>query len=121
MSVQELEVLDEKLRTLMRRHNSLYGGIHVLFFCGDFCQLEPVSGKPLYYSKHQDKKWINSINCYVELLGLWRFKDDPQWGHILSRIRNDMYTSHDIDAINKCTISEKRPKGLENILRHCLL
>jgi PIF1-like helicase len=112
MSVQEVELLDEKLRTLMRRHNSLYGSINVLF-CGDFCQLEPVTGKPLYSTKHSNKKWINSINCYVELLGLWRFQNDPRWGQILSRIRNDMYISHDINAINKCTVTEKKTQGIE--------
>jgi ATP-dependent DNA helicase PIF1 len=112
MSVQEVELLDEKLRTLMQRHNSLYGGINVIF-CGDFRQLEPVTWKPLYSTKHSNKKWINSINCYVELLGLWRFQNDPRWGQILSRIRNDMYTSHDINAINKCALAEKRPKALK--------
>jgi PIF1-like helicase len=112
MSVQEVELLDEKLRTLMRRHNSLYGGINVLFF-GDFRQLEPVTGKPLYSTRHINKKWINSINCYVELLGLWRFQNDPRWGQILSRIQNDMYTSHDINAINKCTVTEKKTQGIE--------
>ncbi len=110
MSTREVEILDERLRTLLRRHNSLYGGLNILF-CGDFRQLEPVSGKSLYSPKHCDKKWINSINSYIELFGLWRFKDDPDWGHILSRIRNDLLTMHDIDEINKCVISTPTGKN----------
>ncbi|CAB9504395.1 helicase PIF1 [Seminavis robusta] len=35
MSTNEVDLLDEKLRCLMRKYNSLYGGIHILF-CGDF-------------------------------------------------------------------------------------
>ena len=110
LSVFEVEKLDEKLRELMRRHNSLFGGLNILY-CGDFKQLEPIRGTPLYSSKHADKKWIHSLNCYVELIGLWRFKDDPHWGRILSRIRNDLHTAHDIDAINECCISEKAKQG----------
>ncbi len=110
MSTREVEILDERLRTLLRRYNSLYGGLNILF-CGGFRQLEPVSGNPLYSPKHCDKKWINSINSYIELFGLWRFKDDPDWGHILSRIRNDLLTMHDIDEINKCVISTPTGKN----------
>jgi hypothetical protein len=50
---------------------------------------------------------VNSINCYIELHGLHRFKDDLEWGRILQRIRNDEYTQHDIDSINECVISEQ--------------
>jgi hypothetical protein len=108
MSTLEVEKLDVNLRTLCRRYNALFGGLHILF-CGDFCQLEPVSGRPLYSVFHSDRKWANAINCYVELLGLHRFKDDPEWGRILARIRNDTHTQHDIDAINECLVGPNRP------------
>ena len=112
MSTHEVETLDEKLRTLMRNHNSLFGGINVIF-AGDFRQLEPCRGRPLYSKSHYDKKWLHSINSYVELKGMWRFKDDPEWGRILSRIRNDTHTLHDIDAINQCTLEERQKRGEE--------
>ena len=35
MSTAEVDLLDEKLRSLMRKYDTLFGGIHVLF-CGDF-------------------------------------------------------------------------------------
>ena len=104
MNTSGVETLDEKLRCLLRKHNVLFGGIHILF-CGDFRQLEPCSGKPLYSPLHADRKWATSVNCYLELQGLHRFKDDPEWGRILRRIRNCTYTHHDIDAINECLIN----------------
>jgi PIF1-like helicase/Helitron helicase-like domain at N-terminus len=104
MNTKDVETLDEKLRILMRRQNSLFAGMHILF-CGDFRQLEPVVGKALSSPFHGDKKWVQSINCYVELVGLHRFNEDPAWGRILSRIRNATSNQHDIDAINQCSIT----------------
>ena len=99
MNTDELENLDDKLRDLMQKTNAIYGGLHVLF-CGDFRQLEPCTGRPLYSRSILDQKWSNSINCYIELKGLHRFKDDLEWGYILQRIRRNTYTQHDIDTIN---------------------
>jgi hypothetical protein len=99
MSTTEAGTLDAKLRELLRCPNSLFGGMNILF-CGDFRQLEPVAGKPLYTPHHGDKTWLHSINSYVELLGSHRFQDDPEWGRILSRIRNGISDQSDIDAIN---------------------
>jgi len=107
MNTKDIDKLDENLRTLTRNYSTLFGGLHILF-CGNFRQLEPVTGNPLYSHLHADKKWVTSINSYVELAGLHRFKDDPEWGEILKRIRNDEYTQHDIDAINKCVIGPER-------------
>ena len=59
-----VETLDEKLRCLLRKHNVLFGGIHILF-CGDSSNLEPCSGKPLYSPLHVDRKWATSVNCYL--------------------------------------------------------
>jgi hypothetical protein len=114
MNVKECERLDENLRVLLRKHNALFGGIHIIF-SGDFRQLEPVTGRPLYSSSVTDRKWANSINCYIELKGLHRFKDDPEWGKILERIRNDQYTQHDIDSINECVIGSGEKTGYGDI------
>ena len=121
MNSNDVDILDEKLRTLMRRGNALFGGINVLF-CGDFRQLEPIQGKPLYSPQPQHKKWVTAINCYVELKGLHRFSEDPEWGRILGRIRNDTYTSQDIDKINERVISQQgRPdKDIPGDISYCV-
>jgi PIF1-like helicase len=108
MNTYELDKLDQKLRTLMKNHVEVYGGINVIF-SGDFRQLEPCQGKPLYSTESTNhKKWMRSINCYIELKGMWRFKDDKTWGEILSRIRINKHTCRDIDAINACCLEERR-------------
>ncbi|CAB9528287.1 DNA helicase [Seminavis robusta] len=83
MSTAEVDLLDEKLRCLMRKYNALFGEIHILF-CGDF-----------------------------------RFREDPEWGCILSRLRNDTYTQHDIDAVNQCCIKVK-PRAIPGNASYCV-
>ena len=71
-------------------------------FAGDFRQLEPVDkkyNKPLYMD--DTPEFNDWVNCYIELNGLHRFKDDPAWGRLLMRFRNGLVTAEDIDAINK--------------------
>jgi hypothetical protein len=65
---------------------------------------------------------MNSINCYIELHGLHRFQEDPEWGKILQRIRNDEYTQHDIDAINECVINgpQKGNGALPGNVSYCV-
>jgi hypothetical protein len=43
-----LKTLNDKLGLLKETRQQKYGGLHIVF-TGDFSQLEPVSGKPLYY------------------------------------------------------------------------
>ena len=43
----------------------------------------------------------NSINCFIELKGLHRFKHDLEWGKLLYRFRNGEVTEEDIGTINK--------------------
>ena len=42
----------------------------------------------------------NSINCFIELKGLHRFKQDLEWGKLLYRFWNGEVTEEDIDTIN---------------------
>jgi hypothetical protein len=107
MSTKDVENLDKKLRCSLRKYNALLGGINTLF-CEAFQQLEPASENPLYTSLHSDRKWANSINCYVQRFGLHRFKNDPEWGKFLTRIRNDSYTHHDIDTINERVVKKAK-------------
>ena len=46
------------------------------------------------------------INCYIELKGQHRFKNDPQWGLLLTRYRDGALTVEDIDKINSRLINE---------------
>jgi hypothetical protein len=52
----------------------------------------------------------NFVNCYIELEGMHRFKDDPEWGELLKRFREGRPTLQDIQLINKvCLVNDGSP------------
>ena len=55
------------------------------------------------------------LNTFIELDGLWRFKNDKEWGEILLRFREGCPTYDDIATINKsCQLSVKHvPAGIQ--------
>ena len=62
----------------------------------------------LLYS-HSDSAMMNfrlAINCAIILEKSHRFKDDPEWGAILERLRTGSHTSEDIDTINSRLVGE---------------
>ena len=89
MSVTKLASLNRVLKKLRENYIELYGGINVIF-CGDFRQLEPVgnSDLPIYKVTGAEKQLFHdAINCFLELKGLHRFRDDVRWGKVLMRFR----------------------------------
>lgn len=96
--------LHRQLRKLKQQLHKPYGGLNIIF-AGDLRQLEPVGkGKKAVYKENcpEFKDWVN---CFVELGGLHRFKDDESWGRLLLRIRDGNMTLEDIKEINKCVVS----------------
>jgi hypothetical protein len=63
----ELRKLNNKLQTLMETICHKYGNLHIAFL-GDFSQLHPVSGNPLFY-KPDFVNWHDWVNCFIELTG----------------------------------------------------
>jgi hypothetical protein len=91
--------LHNKLTQLKELAGQKYGGLHVIFTGDSSSQLEPVNGTPLYHEP-SFAPWHDWINCYVELTGQHHFKDDPEFGNILKRIREGCPTAEDIAMIN---------------------
>ena len=56
-----------------------------------------------------------SINCFIVLKGLHRFKQDLEWGKLLYRFRNGEVTEEDIDFINSriVDINTKLPSNIK--------
>ena len=73
-------------------------------FCGDFSQLEPVVGDPLYASL-DCWQWHDWINCYLELQGNHRFAKDPKYGEIMGRFRDGKPTLNDLRTLNTRVVS----------------
>lgn len=90
--------LHTNLSILMQNRESPYGGANIVFL-GDFRQLHPVGVLPLYEEKN--KEFFEWINIYIELHGMYRFKDDPDYGRLLSRMRNGVTTKEDILKLNR--------------------
>ena len=74
----------------------MYGGVHIVFV-GDFFQMLPVRGSPLFKGNTLQ---FNAINRAVFLNVSHRFEKDPQYGEIMRRFRIGKITKEDIQQIN---------------------
>ena len=83
-SKEDIEKLETRVRHLKDNRNKHYGNIDVIF-CGDMRQLEPVTKSAIKIQDEQFTEFHGMINCYIELTGQHRFKDDPEWGLLLTR------------------------------------
>ena len=104
-SKQDFAKLHRQLRKLKQQLHKPYGGLDIIF-SGDMRQLEPVGrGKKAVYKENcpEFKDWVN---CFIELNGLHRFKDDPNWGLLLSRFRDGRVTPEDIKEINERVVTK---------------
>jgi hypothetical protein len=100
----QIEKIHENLCQLKENQAARYGGLHVVY-AGDFRQLEPPGqgSKALYEEECQ--QFTDWINCYIELKGKHRFKQDPGWGALLGRCRNGKLSESDIKWINGRVLS----------------
>jgi len=97
--------LDKNLRILTGNRDLLFGGIHIVYG-GDFMQLAPVQGTPIY-SSFDDILWHQSLNAAVFLdVTNHRFKNDPNWGEILQRVQIGQPTDDDIQVMNERLLSK---------------
>lgn len=97
----DLDKINSNTRILKECHNEVFGGIH-LVLCGDLRQLPPIPARPLYGEYCEN--FHRHVNAYIELKGMHRFKDDPEWGCRLRRFRNGCPTSEDITTINNACV-----------------
>ena len=107
-SQQQLELLDKRLRRLRSQLDKPYGGINIIFI-GDFHQIVPFQGDPLYskYCLH----WHGLINTVVFLQNDHRFKDDPEYGRLVERFSNGTATKNDIKLVNSRLLNNGKGNG----------
>lgn len=99
-----LGTMNEKLGLLKERVRARYGGINIIF-TGDFSQLEPIK-KPALYKNENFAPWVDWINCFIELEGMHRFREDPEYGYVMRRFRQGRPTRDDIAYINTRVIND---------------
>jgi len=112
-SIDLFPKLDKHLRILTGNRHLLYGGIHIIFI-GDFMQLAPIGGAPIF-SRFNDIHWHGSLNSAIFLdQGNHRFLKDPHWGEMLKRIQLGTPTSEDLDKMNERLLtSVKLPENID--------
>ena len=103
MAEKILNKLDKNTRVITGKRKKTYGGLNMIFI-GDFKQMKPINGRPVYEKYSQ--LWHGSVNACIVLNNNHRFKDDPEWGDILKRISNGQATNDDIDKINSRVIGK---------------
>lgn len=119
----DVQKLDSKLKRLTGV-NKAYGGVSIVF-SGDFHQLKPICSEAevLYSGSAAAVNWENSINCAIFLDKSHRFKEDPEYGEILKRMRLGETTMNDRKEINKRVINKKTgvipPEDEQNLCYAC--
>ena len=101
-----MERTDKALRIVKQEPALIYGGVHIIF-SGDFHQLPPIcpGSHPIW--QKELALWHGVLNSFIELKGKWRFKDDPEWGELLARLRINETTAEDLVILNSRVISQK--------------
>jgi hypothetical protein len=86
MSNSILQTLDRKLNEIGNR-TLAFGGFSIIF-SGDFRQLKPVGSneKELMFSSLSSGHWDKSINVVIILNNEYCFKEDPEYGKMLTRM-----------------------------------
>ncbi|KAG7352578.1 PIF1-like helicase [Nitzschia inconspicua] len=97
-SVEDVDVLNQKMKQILDNTMAPFGGVPVVF-SGDFTQLLPVGGIPLY-RRDEGAEWRQSINVFMELKTNHRFGKDLVWGKLLGRFRDHGPTTDEVATIN---------------------
>ena len=106
-------MIHRNVSKLKQEFTKQYGRINIIF-SGDFRQLELVGSNPIY--EEDCPYFVHWVNCYIELNGIHRFRNDKHWGCLLMQMRDCKMTKKDIDFINMKIVNNKT-KLLED-LRH---
>ena len=110
-SEKNFEKMCSNLQKLKKQRYKLYGGVN-LALLGDYSQLVPVKQEPIYAKDNHCPEFHGALNCYIELDGKHRFRNDPEFGELNFRMREGNPTLEDIEKLNKyCLVGpDHRPK-----------
>ena len=106
LSDSDINKLDRRLKDLKGHPNKPFGGQSIIF-SGDFRQFEAIMAKFLLYARNGSQLWENSINCVIILENTHRFKDDPEFGELLTRFWRDDLSEDDRKLLNTRVVGPK--------------
>ena len=105
-SDDDVNKLDRKLKDLNGHPNKPFGGQSIIF-SGDFRQFEAIMAKHLLFERSGSQLWENSINCVIILENHHRFRDDPEYGDLLTRFWRGDLTEDDRKLLNTRVVGRK--------------
>ena len=79
-SKHNFHMIHRNVSMLKQEFTKKYRVINIIF-SGDFRQLEAVGSDPIY--EEDCPYFVHWVNCYIELNGMHRFRNDKHWGHLL--------------------------------------
>ena len=105
MDDRTLQRLDQRLKQL-RDRSKPFGGFSIVF-AGDFCQIQPRTSKDnLLFSRSSSNLWINSVNNILVLKNKHRFKEDPEYGKMMTKMWEDDLTKKNLKTVNTRKIKD---------------
>lgn len=118
-----LDAIDTVLRHIRRRRNDVFGGVQVLFI-GDMLQLPPIVKddewnylqkfyKSLYF--FDALAFTHQKPIVIELQKIYR-QTDQMFVGILNNLRNNIFTSHDLQILNERYIPNFKAKETDSYI-----
>jgi hypothetical protein len=121
VSLENLVQINERCNViwdLNRASDTVFGGLPIVIFLGDFNQFRPVRGHAIwsqainYIADLQSGKSIWShFNHVVFLTEQMRQAEDPVFQDLLQRARSATLTEDDVATLNSCTIENRVANG----------
>ena len=93
----------------IRRNNSFFGGIQVIF-CGDFAQLEPIKADRLCFETKEWQQYVGPNTIYLKQV---LRQQDPDFLKLLSEVRLGKVTKETVNRLNQCLISSDQMASAE--------
>jgi hypothetical protein len=101
-----------------RRSDTVFGGLPIVIFLGDFNQFKPVRGHAIWSQTISDiailqsgKSIWNHFTRVVFLTEQMRQAEDPAFQDLLQRARSSTMTEDDIATLNSCTTENRVARG----------
>jgi hypothetical protein len=121
VSLEALVQLDNRCNTIWdqnRDNSTVFGGLPIVIFLGDFNQFSPVGGHAIwrqdisYNQVLQTGKSIwNRFNKAILLTEQMRQAEDPQFQGMLERARSATMTEEDVAILNSQTVAARVARG----------
>jgi hypothetical protein len=121
VSLEEIVRLNKQcdaIWDLNRSSNTVFGGIPILIFLGDFNQFKPVRGHAIWSLTINDNPVLQSakdiwghFTNVIFLTEQMRQAEDIPFQELLQRARSATLTEDDVITLNSCTVAARVEKG----------